>query len=65
MVGTLLLLWIVRCSYAKYRNYQLVITRQLTNDMLRSEMPANGISVPFNIDIDDLIERYRALGGEI
>ena len=33
--------------------------------MLRSEMPANGISVPFNIDIDDLIERYRALGGEI
>lgn len=66
LVGLLVLLWIVRVSYVKYRNYQPIITRGLTNGMLRSEtMPASGMSVPFNIDIDDLIERYRALGGEI
>ena len=61
MVGLLVILWLIRFGYVKFY-HPSPISRGL-ND--RQSTSATGMEIPFNIDIEDLIERYRALGGEI
>ena len=62
MVGLFVIVWII-FGYIKRRRRsqpESPMTRDITDTMV-----STGIDVPFNIDVDDLIERYRALGGEI
>ena len=60
-VGILVVIWAIQFGYKKHkRSHRSPITRGVNDTLV-----ATGIDVPFNIDVDDLIERYRALGGEI
>ena len=59
-VGFILLLWLAKYGYQKYREYRPTpVTRGRNGD---SETSNEITYRPFNIDIDDLIDRYRALG---
>ena len=60
-VGIMMVIWAVRFGYKKHKQSRPPPMTRGVNDTLN----ATGIDVPFNIDVDDLIERYRALGGEI